>query len=237
MYAPCIYNYRTCAYYPKPSEGGEHAWLPRKSKFHIFSMNTTLNRLIGLVVRVFTTGPGDLGSLPCHVIPKILKMVLDTSLLNSQHYKVCIKDKLEQSWERNCAFSTLRCSSYWKRAFGSPSIMVANLLLHENFHVVEWGPHIIDSGVRKHIIDSVGRIGNYAISLSKKIREKMDQFWRNCKPKKRICTCSRKFKNFGKTQLKKKIRHLNKYFDQSVVLKNYTVTFFVRNLRGKRTST
>ena len=34
-----------------------------------------------------------------HVIPKTLKMVLDTSLLNTQQYKVCIKGKVEQSRE------------------------------------------------------------------------------------------------------------------------------------------
>ena len=38
----------------------------------------------GLVGRVFTNGPEDLGSIPGRVIPKTLKMVLDTSLLNSQ---------------------------------------------------------------------------------------------------------------------------------------------------------
>ena len=32
-----------------------------------------------------------------------LKMVLDTSLLNTQHYKVRIKGKVEQSRERSCA--------------------------------------------------------------------------------------------------------------------------------------
>ena len=41
-----------------------------------------------LVGRVFTNGPGDLGSIPDRVIPKTLKMVLDTSLLNTQQYKV-----------------------------------------------------------------------------------------------------------------------------------------------------
>ena len=50
---------------------------------------------------VFTNGPGDLGSIPGHVIPKTLKMVLDTSLLNTQQYKVCIKGKVEQSRERS----------------------------------------------------------------------------------------------------------------------------------------
>ena len=34
---------------------------------------------------------------PGHVIPKTQKMVLDTSLLNTQQYKVCIKDKVVQS--------------------------------------------------------------------------------------------------------------------------------------------
>ena len=32
---------------------------------------------------VFANGPGDLGSIPVRVIPKTLKMVLDTSLLNT----------------------------------------------------------------------------------------------------------------------------------------------------------
>ena len=37
--------------------------------------------------RVFTNGLGDWSSIPGRVIPKTLKMVLDTSLLNTQHYK------------------------------------------------------------------------------------------------------------------------------------------------------
>ena len=51
--------------------------------------------------RVFANGPGDLGSIPGRVTPKTLKMVLDTSLLNTQQYKVHIKGKVEQSWERS----------------------------------------------------------------------------------------------------------------------------------------
>ena len=50
--------------------------------------------LIGRVGRVFANGPGDLGSIPSRVIPKTLKMVLDTSLLNTQQYKVRIKGKV-----------------------------------------------------------------------------------------------------------------------------------------------
>ena len=53
--------------------------------------------------RVFANGPGDLGSIPAPVIPKTLTMVLDTSLLNTQQYKVRIKGKVEQSRERRSA--------------------------------------------------------------------------------------------------------------------------------------
>ena len=63
------------------------------------------NRLIGLVGRVFANGPGDLASIPGRVIPKTLKMVLDTSLLNTQQYKVRMKDKVEQSRERSSGLS------------------------------------------------------------------------------------------------------------------------------------
>ena len=55
--------------------------------------------------RVFTNGPGDQGSIPGRVIPKTLKMVLDTALLNTQYYKVRIKGKVEQSRERSSALS------------------------------------------------------------------------------------------------------------------------------------
>ena len=59
------------------------------------------NWFISLVGRVFTNGPGDLGSIPGRVIPKTLKMVLNTSLLNTQQYKVRIKGKVEQSREKS----------------------------------------------------------------------------------------------------------------------------------------
>ena len=41
-------------------------------------------------------------------------MVLDTSLLNIQHYKLDIKGKVEQSREGTAPSSTFRCSSFWK---------------------------------------------------------------------------------------------------------------------------
>ena len=50
-------------------------------------------------------GPGDLGSIPGRVIPKILKMVLDTSLFNTQQSKIPIKGKVKQSREKSCTFA------------------------------------------------------------------------------------------------------------------------------------
>ena len=60
---------------------------------------------IGLAVRVFANGPGDLSSIPGRVIPKTLKMVLDASLLSTQYDKVRIKGKVEQSRERSSALT------------------------------------------------------------------------------------------------------------------------------------
>ena len=61
------------------------------------------NWLSGLVGRMFANGPGHLFSMPGRVIRKTLKMVIDTSLLNTQQYKVRIKGKVEQSRERSSA--------------------------------------------------------------------------------------------------------------------------------------
>ena len=55
------------------------------------------------MIRVFANGLGDRGSIPGRVIPKTQKMVPDTTLLNTQHYKVRIKGKLEQSREMSSA--------------------------------------------------------------------------------------------------------------------------------------
>ena len=59
--------------------------------------------LIYIVGRVFANGPGDWDSIPARVILQTSrkKIVLDTSLLNTQYYKVQIKGKIEQSRERS----------------------------------------------------------------------------------------------------------------------------------------
>ena len=61
--------------------------------------------------RMFANGPGDRGSIPGQVIPMTQKMVLDAALLGTQHYKVKIKGKVEQSWEWSCPFPYT--SVYW----------------------------------------------------------------------------------------------------------------------------
>ena len=80
-----------------------------KYKFVVFHSPFTvlalslLPRLIGLDGKVFANGPGDLGSIPGRVIRKTLKTVLETSLLNTQQYKVHVKGKVEHSREWRCA--------------------------------------------------------------------------------------------------------------------------------------
>ena len=59
--------------------------------------------LISLVGSVFANGSEDLDSIPGRLIQKTFKMVLDTSLLNTQQFKVRIKGKVEQSRERSSA--------------------------------------------------------------------------------------------------------------------------------------
>ena len=51
-----------------------------------------------MMVRMFANG---LRSIPGRVIPKTQKMVLDSSLYNTQQYKVGIKGKVGQSRERS----------------------------------------------------------------------------------------------------------------------------------------
>ena len=60
--------------------------------------------------RVFANTLGDQGSMPDRVIPKTQKMVLDSALLNTQHYEVRIMGKVEQCKEWS---STLSYTSVW----------------------------------------------------------------------------------------------------------------------------
>ena len=78
--------------------------------------------------RVFANGTGDRSSIP--VIPKTQKMVFDAALLNTQHYKVRIKGKVEQSKEWSCALhsygSELLSLFKNKRLFAENNIVSSN---------------------------------------------------------------------------------------------------------------
>ena len=66
--------------------------IEQQNKIKQFSEFDIYFFFIGLEGRVFTKRPGDLGAIHN---TKTLKMVLDTSLLNTQKYKVHIKGKVE----------------------------------------------------------------------------------------------------------------------------------------------
>ena len=66
------------------------------------------------MIRVSANGPGDLGSIPGRVIPKTQKMVLDASLLHTQHYKVRIKVKWSNPGKGVAPFLAPWCNSYRK---------------------------------------------------------------------------------------------------------------------------
>ena len=82
-----------------------------------------------VVGRVFANGLEDQGSIPGGVIPKTLKMVLDTSLLNTQQYKVHINGKEEQSRERSSTFPYTSVQQLLKKEpSGRPRLQLPDLL-------------------------------------------------------------------------------------------------------------
>ena len=93
---------------------------------------------IGLVVRVFVNGPGDLGSIPGRVIPKIQKMVLDSSLTDTQHYKVLIKEKLSNPGKGVAPSPTRWCSSYRKGSLQITLNYCRQLYLERNIALLRY---------------------------------------------------------------------------------------------------
>ena len=62
-------------------------------------------RLLYTYTEPLANDPGDRASIPGQVIPKTQKIVLDVALVSTQHYKVRIKGKVEQSWEWSSTLS------------------------------------------------------------------------------------------------------------------------------------
>ena len=67
-----------------------------------------------LICKQFANGLEDRGSITGRVVPKTQKMVLDAALLNTQHYKVRIKGKVNIPGKGVAPSPTSWCSSYWK---------------------------------------------------------------------------------------------------------------------------
>ena len=68
----------------------------------------------GLVGRVFANGPGDLGSIPGCVIPKILKMELIPPCLTLSNIRYVSRVKWSNPGKGVAPSPTPQCSSYWK---------------------------------------------------------------------------------------------------------------------------
>ena len=76
---------------------------------------TIIDQLIDLVGRVFAYGPGDLGSIPGHVIPKTQKWYLNPPCLTLSTIRYVSRVKWSNSGKGVAPSPTPRCSSYWKR--------------------------------------------------------------------------------------------------------------------------
>ena len=108
-------------------------WVRQSYKEDLFSTFFKVT-LYSYWPRGFGNGPGDLGSISGCVIPKTLKMFLDTSLLYYQQYKVRITGKVEQSWERSSLFLMVFLifhaifSCFWRFL-----TFVSSLISHQSF--------------------------------------------------------------------------------------------------------
>ena len=95
----------------------------------IFSKFNLKAKLFKYCCHFLTELVNYLGSIPGRVIPKALKMVLDTSLLKTHQYKVRIKGKVEQSRERSNALPLqLGVVAIEKGASWLPSTTVRNYI-------------------------------------------------------------------------------------------------------------
>ena len=88
---------------------------------------------IDLMGKVLANGTGDRVSIPGRFITKIQKLVLDSSLLNTQHYKVRIKGKVEQSSERYSAVPYISMLQLLKREpSGDPRLLLMYVVFFFN---------------------------------------------------------------------------------------------------------
>ena len=118
MFPACCFRQRTYITEGLVNEVLNKTWTHSCLQFEGFSVG-----YIGIMISVFANGLGDQDSIPGWVIPKTQKMVLGTALLTTQHCKVQIKGKVEQSRERSSILSNTCVEAIEKGAFGSPSLL------------------------------------------------------------------------------------------------------------------
>ena len=84
--------------------------------------------------RVFPNGPGDLGSIPGHVIPKTLKWYLIPPWLKLNIIMYLSRVKWSNPRKRVVLSLTPRCSCYWKGSLLSPLTTVTNFYAWNCIH-------------------------------------------------------------------------------------------------------
>ena len=95
------------------------------------------------IIRVLTNGPGDPSSILGRVIPMTQKMVLDASLINTQHYKVWIKGKWSNHGKEVVPSPMPQCSSNCKGSlqvalnYGQP--LISYLYMYFKMNRSTWG--------------------------------------------------------------------------------------------------
>ena len=149
-------------------------------------MNTTLLAHFQ-VSWVFAKGPEDLGSIPGRVIPKTLKMVLNTALLNTHNIRYISRVKWNNPGKGVEPSPTLLCCSYGK---GSLLVtldyscqlyftyfMKINMLSDgEELHSVEqryFWQYLLSV---KAVVVSVIVYGCTTCILTKRLEKKLDEF-------------------------------------------------------------
>ena len=125
---PCltlsIIRYRSKVKWSNPGKGVVPSHTPWCSSYHKGSLQVTLdynrqlynNRLIRQAGRVFANGLGDLGSIPCPIIPKTLKMVLIPPCLTLNNIGYVSRLKWSNPGKGVVPSPTPCCSSYWKES-------------------------------------------------------------------------------------------------------------------------
>ena len=91
-----------------------------------------LGSCVGIIVRVFANGLGDLGSIPGRVIPKTQKWYLMAPCLTLSNIRYGSRVKWSNSGKGVAPSRTSWCSSYRKEDFVSPSTTVANFKCSHN---------------------------------------------------------------------------------------------------------